>query len=127
MQIAGIGLDLIEVRRVAALLKRHGNAFREKVFTPQEIRYCEGRRNSAEHYAARIAAKEAVMKALGTGWARGVGWLDIEVRRGRGGKPNLALKGKAKSLAAKRRVTTLHVSITHTRRHALAWAIAEGR
>lgn len=124
-QIAGIGLDLVEVRRVRALLEKYGELFKRRVFTTDEINYCEAKKRAAEHYAGRLAAKEAVMKALGTGRAKGVQWQDIEVRTGRHGRPAIALRRKARSVAAKCRITAFHVSISHTTAHALAWVVAE--
>lgn len=127
MRISGIGIDLVEVGRVRRLLKRRGNAIKNRIFSPGEREYCERHKNSAEHYAGRIAAKEAVMKALGTGWAKGVGWLDIEVIAGRNGAPVVALHGKAAGTAKKQGIHAVHLSISHTRSHAVAWAIAERR
>ena len=79
--IVGTGIDIAEVPRIAASIERFGRRFLERVFTPDEIRYCESKANKAERYAGRFAAKEAAMKAIGTGWSRGVTWQDVEVRR----------------------------------------------
>ena len=79
--IVGLGLDIAEIDRIEAAIKRHGAPFLERLFTPAEVSYCERHKNSFERYAARFAAKEAAMKALGTGWSRGVRWRDIEVAR----------------------------------------------
>src|SRR3977135_2990439 len=97
--IVGLGMDIAEVDRIAAAIERHGGAFLKRVFTPAEIAYCEKHRNRTERFAGRFAAKEAAMKALGTGWARGVRWLDIEVVREPSGKPTLKLTGAGCAIA----------------------------
>src|SRR5271166_6536438 len=99
--IVGTGIDIAEVDRIAASIERFGRRFTERVFTAEEIRYCESKANKAERYAARFAAKEAGMKAIGTGWSRGVRWHDIEVRRLPGGRPTLMFHGKAGDFFAK--------------------------
>src|SRR5271165_1858386 len=93
--IVGTGVDIAEVPRIAASIERFGRRFTERVFTPDEIRYCESKANKAERYAARFAAKEAGMKAIGTGWRHGVTWRNIEVVRGPGGRPTMAFSGVA--------------------------------
>src|SRR3982750_2287727 len=93
--IVGTGIDIAEVPRVAEAIERYGQRFLQRIFTEGEIRYCESKANRVERYAARFAAKEAGMKALGTGWNHGVRWRDIEVRRQPGGRPTIALHGKA--------------------------------
>src|SRR5450759_4761629 len=97
--IVGLGLDIAEVDRIEASIRRHGRAFVERVFTPAEIAYCERHRNRAERFAGRFAAKEAAMKALGTGWRCGVRWVDIEVIREASGKPALKLSGASRAIA----------------------------
>src|ERR1035437_10823341 len=99
--IVGTGIDIAEVDRIKATIERFGRRFLERVFTPDEIRYCESKANKAERYAARFAAKEAAMKAIGTGWSRGVTWRDIEVRRLPGGRPTIVFHGKAGEIFAK--------------------------
>ncbi|HVN85404.1 MAG TPA: holo-ACP synthase [Candidatus Binatia bacterium] len=126
--IVGIGVDLIEVPRIAEALgnRRTGARFETRVFTPAEIAYCRKRRGSLESFAARFAAKEATMKALGRGYlGGGIGWLQIEVVRGRG-RPRLALTGRAKEHADSLGVTRFHLSLTHTSAFAIAYVIAEG-
>ena len=126
--IFGTGIDLIEVERVKQALERPatGARFRKRVFTPDEIAYCESRgRARFESYAARFAAKEATMKALGTGWNRHVGWQDIEVFRARGRRPTIKLLGKAAQFALGRKVVSFHLSISHSDQHAIAHVIAE--
>jgi len=126
--IFGTGIDLIEVERVRQALLRPltGARFRERVFTEGEIAYCESRgRGRFQSYAARFAAKEATMKALGTGWNRHVGWRDIEVVRARGRPPGIKLWGKAAEFASRRNVTGFQLSISHSAVHAIASVIAE--
>src|SRR5271156_2011449 len=116
-QIAGTGVDVIEVDRIERALKRPatGERFRARVFTQGEVTYCESRgRPRYQSYAGRFAAKEATMKALGTGWNRNVGWSEIEVVRQRGHAPSIKLSGKAAEFARKRGITAFHLSITHT-------------
>jgi holo-[acyl-carrier protein] synthase len=113
-------VDFVEVARVADALDRHGDRLLRRVFTAAEIAYCEGRRNRLESYAARLAAKEALLKALGTGWGRGLRWVEIEVARDAAGQPTLQLTGKAGALATARGVTQIRLSLSHTREHALA-------
>jgi len=128
-EIVGTGIDLIEVERVRAALERPatGARFRARVFTEREIAYCESRGlGRFQSYAARFAAKEAAMKALGTGWSRNVGWRDIEVVRERGRPPAIELSGKAAALARRRKVSRFHLSLTHTALGAIAHVIAEG-
>jgi holo-[acyl-carrier protein] synthase len=127
--IIGMGIDLVEVVRVRHLLDdpKIGLRFRDRVYTKGEIDYCEGRgRGKYESYAGRFAAKEAVMKAMGTGWGPRVGWLDIEVLPIPGGKPEVTLCNGASELARELRIRRLSVSISHTKSHAIAYVIAEG-
>jgi len=125
--IAGIGVDLCEIDRIErALAARHGARFRARVFTEGEQAYCEARRRGRfESYAARFAAKEAVMKVLGTGWSRGVGWRDVEVVRERGSPPALRLHGQAAVLARRLGMAHWLLTITHGRTTAIAWVLAE--
>ena len=124
--IVGLGVDITEVDRIEAAIKRHGRAFLERIFTPSEIAYCEKHRNRAERFAGRFAAKEAAMKALGTGWARGVRWVDIEVVREPGGKPTLALSGASREIADRLGAKNISLTITHSGNTALAQVILEG-
>ena len=124
--ILGHGVDLVEVDRIMRSVDRFGDRFLDRVFTPAERSYAGDGPRRDEHLAARFAAKEAVLKALGTGWAQGAGWADIEVVRGAGGKPSLALHGKAQELARAMGATRWHLSLTHTRGMAMASVIAEG-
>lgn len=123
--IVGLGVDIAEIDRIEAAIRRHGQAFLERVFTPTEISYCEGHRNKFERYAARFAAKEAAMKALGTGWRKGVRWRDIEVKNQAGGKPTISLAGAAGEHAARLGATRFSLSITHSGNMAFAEVILE--
>src|SRR5215475_6723801 len=97
--IVGTGIDIAEVPRIAESIERFGERFLRRVFTDQEIRYCESKANRVERYAARFAAKEAAMKALGTGWNFGIRWRDIEVIRPPGSRPTVHFHGKAAEIA----------------------------
>jgi holo-[acyl-carrier protein] synthase len=123
--ILGLGVDIAEVGRVKAAIERHGEVFLRRVFTSQEREYCERFKNKFERYAGRFAAKEAAMKALGTGWARGVRWVDVEVVREKGGRPTMALSGEAGKVAERLGVKRIALSITHTEAQALAQVIFE--
>ena len=124
--IIGMGVDLAEVERIKAAIERNGEGFLKRVYTAAEREYCEGFRNKYERYAGRFAAKEAAMKALGTGWRRGVRWVDFEVVRELGGRPTVRLDGEAKKIAAELGVLRIALSITHTESQALAQVIFEG-
>ena len=126
MNILGIGLDATDIPRVAELLNRYGDRFLQRVFTPGEIAYCTKRRNPAPHLAGRFAAKEAAMKALGTGQSQGVLWKDIEVVRDRGGPPRLDLHGGALRRAERMHVRNSLVTITHSDALALAQVMLLG-
>src|SRR5882757_4971016 len=124
--IVGTGIDIAEVPRIAQALARHGERFLHRVFTEGEIRYCDSKANRVERYAARFAAKEAAMKALGTGWNHGVRWRDIEVYRKPGSRPTIRFQGKAAEFAAQLGATNIALSITHTEEQAMAQVILEG-
>ena len=123
--IVGLGMDITEVDRIAAAISRRGRPFLQRVFTPTEIAYCEKHRNRAERFAGRFAAKEAAMKALGTGWASGVRWIDIEVVREPSGKPTLKLSGASRAIADRLGVKNIAVTITHDGNTALAQVVFE--
>jgi holo-[acyl-carrier protein] synthase len=123
--IVGLGVDIAEIDRIEAAIKRHGQPFINRVFTPTESAYCERFRNRFERYAGRFAAKEAAMKALGTGWTRGVRWVDIEVTRLPGGRPTLTLHGATQQIAQRLGVQQISLSITHSGNIAFAEAIFE--
>ncbi len=123
--IVGIGTDLAEVDRIQASVERYGTRFIERIYTPREIAYVESKANRFERYAARFAAKEAGMKAIGTGWRRGVRWQDFEVTNLRSGKPTLALHGVAAQVAEQLGVRSIALSLTHTAAMAMAVVILE--
>jgi holo-[acyl-carrier protein] synthase len=123
--IVGTGVDLAEVPRIRASIERFGERFIHRIFTPAEIAYVERKANKFERYAARFAAKEAGMKAIGTGWRRGVGWKDFEVANLRTGKPTLLFHGVAGQFAARLAVKNVSLSITHTSELAMAHVILE--
>lgn len=124
--IVGLGVDITEVERVRGAIERQGERLLKRVYTEKERVYCEKFKNKYERYAGRFAVKEATMKALGTGWSRGVRWVDIEVVREMSGKPRLELRGEAKKIADKLGVKHISVTITHTASQALAQVIFEG-
>lgn len=123
--IVGTGIDIAEVPRIRKSIERFGGRFLNRIFTQAEVRYCDSKANRIERYAARFAAKEAAMKALGTGWNRGVRWRDCEVVRAPGGRPTLLFHGKAAEFAAKLGVKNAALSISHTEEQAIAQVILE--
>jgi holo-[acyl-carrier protein] synthase len=123
--IVGTGIDIAEVPRMAQAIERFGQRFLTRVFTEGELRYCDSKANRIERYAARFAAKEAGMKALGTGWSHGVRWRDIEVLRQPGGRPTLAFHGRAGEFASRLGVVNVALSLTHTADEAMAQVILE--
>jgi holo-[acyl-carrier protein] synthase len=124
--IIGLGTDICQIERVARFLERYGPRFTRRCFTRDEIAYCERYANSAEQYAARIAAKEAASKALGTGWRRGVHWKNFEVASQPSGKPFLRVHGRAAEIASEMGVRHINVSLTHDAGVAVAVVIFEG-
>jgi holo-[acyl-carrier protein] synthase len=125
--IVGMGIDIAEVPRMRAAIDRHGDRFLNRVFTPAEIAYCQRHKNCHERFAARFAAKEAAMKALGTGWRRGVTWRDFEVFNASSGKPGMRLSGQALEICRRLGGHNVLLSITHTAEYAMAQVIVEGR
>jgi holo-[acyl-carrier protein] synthase len=123
--IVGTGVDLAEVPRIRASIERYGEKFIRRIYTPAEIAYVERKANKLERYAARFAAKEAGMKAIGTGWRRGVTWQDFEVANLPSGKPTLLLHGVAARFAEKLGVKNISLSITHTAELGMAHVILE--
>jgi holo-[acyl-carrier protein] synthase len=123
--IVGTGIDIAEVPRIRKALERFGDRFLQRVFTPAEILYCDSKANRVERYAARFAAKEAAMKAIGTGWNHGVRWRDCEVTRMPGGRPTLTFHGKAAEFAARLGVKHAALSLSHTAEQAIAQVILE--
>jgi holo-[acyl-carrier protein] synthase len=123
--IVGTGVDIAEVARIRESIERYGERFLRRIFTDGEIRYCERKVRRYESYAARFAAKEAGMKALGTGWSGGVRWRDIEVVRPEGQRPAIRFHGEAAAIAAKLGAKNIALSLTHTSEEALAHVILE--
>jgi holo-[acyl-carrier protein] synthase len=123
--VLGSGVDLCEVTRLRDAIARHGERLLHRVFTDREIAYAERKANKFERYAARFAAKEAGMKALGTGWRGGLGWRDLEVTNQRSGRPTLTFHGVAAKIAEQLGVRNISLSITHTKEQALAMVILE--
>ena len=123
MSVIGIGLDLVEVSRIRDLLERHGERFKQRTFTTGEIAYCDKCADAAMHYAARFAAKEAGAKALGTGFADGVSWKDIEVTRAENGAPSIAFHRGAFDMARSKGMKSALISLTHTKDTAAAQVV----
>lgn len=126
MRLIGHGIDIVEVSRIAAMRAEHGDRFLERCFTAGEREYAEPNRRRDEHLAARFAAKEAVLKALGTGLADGISWTEIEVTRDGRGRPGLRLTGQAGLVAREKGVDQWSISISHTEHYAAASVIAIG-
>lgn len=120
MPIIGHGIDLIEVARIAQMLERHGQRFLDRVFTPAEQAYAASSKRQVEHLAARFAAKEAALKALGTGWRDGIAWTDVEIVVAPTGKPSLMLHHAAAEIAKDLGIRSWTISLTHTSSHAIA-------
>jgi holo-[acyl-carrier protein] synthase len=122
--IYGTGTDIIEVARIKTVMDRD-IGFREKIFTPGEIAYCETKKHKYENYAARFSAKEAFMKAIGTGWRFGIRFADIDIYHDEYGKPLIRLSGKAEELATRERISEIHVSLSHVKEMATAIVVVE--
>jgi holo-[acyl-carrier protein] synthase len=122
--IVGLGTDITEIPRIGEMIERHGEHFLQRVYTEQEIRYCQQRKEAVQHFAGRWAAKEAVMKALGTGFLRGVGWRTIEVSALKSGQPVITLSGGARDYAKRIGVDEVLITISHCRAYATATAVA---
>ncbi|HEY4329460.1 MAG TPA: holo-ACP synthase [Phycisphaerae bacterium] len=125
MAIKGHGIDLVEVSRIAHMQTDHGPHFLDRCFTAAEQEYCLSHKISGERLAGRFAAKEAVLKVLGTGWRGEIKWTDMEILNDASGKPELTLSGETARIAASLGITRWHISITHTHDHAMASAIGE--
>ena len=125
-RIIGIGTDITECLRIAQMIDRHGELFINRVYTPHEIQYCQARKQATQHFAGRWAAKEAVLKAIGTGWRRGISWRDVEICNEPGGQPIVALHAGALEVAEQLGITDMLISISHCRSHATAYALAQG-
>lgn len=123
--IVAVGVDAVDIQRVQRLLKNDG--FVERIYTESERAYCLERARPAESFAARFAAKEAVMKCLGTGWSRGVGFRQVEVQRQANGELSVALTGRALEVSQEQEIGRIHLSLSHTAEQAVAFAVAESR
>ncbi|HMD54905.1 MAG TPA: holo-ACP synthase [Phycisphaerae bacterium] len=126
MAILGHGVDLVEITRIAEMIERHGEHFLNRCFTPAEQEYCSSYKDAGPHYAGRFAAKEAIVKALGTGFRGQINWTDMEILPDTEGRPILTLQGHIREAAGELGISHWHVSISHTFEHAMASAIAEG-
>ena len=127
MAILGHGIDLVDTPRIERLLGEHEQRFLDRVFTPGERAYCDaGGKMRVQRYAARFAAKEAVLKVLGTGWSAGIAWTDVEVIKEATGQPRVQLHGEAAAIAQRLGFTAWHISLSHLKGHALASVIGEG-
>jgi holo-[acyl-carrier protein] synthase len=124
--IRGLGTDIVEIVRIGEMIERHGELFLQRVYTEQEVAYCQKRAASYQHFAGRWAAKEAVLKALGTGWAKGIAWRDIEVATLPSGQPRVLVHGAVKEISQQAGIAGFLVSISHCRSHATATAVAVG-
>ena len=124
--IIGIGTDIIECLRIGQMIERHGELFINRVYTDHEIQYCQSRKQAIQHFAGRWAAKEAILKALGTGWRKGISWRDVEVRNEPGGRPVVALRGGDRDVVEQLGIAEMLISISHCRSHATAYALAQG-
>ena len=124
MDILGIGTDIIECPRIGKMVEHHGELFLRRVYTDREIRYCQSRKHAIEHFAGLWAAKEAILKSLGTDWSQGVSWTDIEVRQGQGGQPRVLVAGGAKETAIRKGIGDILIAISHCRTYATAYAVA---
>ena len=124
--VLGIGTDIVECLRIANMIEKHQDLFINRVFTPGEIEYCSGRKAATQHYSGRWAAKEAILKAIGTGWSNGIRWTDIEICNQMGGKPYVQLGGAARTIAHSKGISEILISISHCRLFATAFATALG-
>jgi holo-[acyl-carrier protein] synthase len=124
MEIVGIGTDIVECLRIGRMLEQHGELFLNRVYTEREVRYCQARKRAVEHFAGRWAAKEAILKCLGSGWRKGLCWTDMEIRNDPSGKPVVLLCGAAKESAQQLRIADILLTISHCRAYATAYALA---
>ncbi|MFQ5841309.1 MAG: holo-ACP synthase [Thermodesulfobacteriota bacterium] len=123
--IYGIGIDIVSIRRIERMLERWGPFFTQRVYTPGEIAFCEGKSNPGQHFALRWAVKEAMFKALGLGLRREIKWTDIEVANDRFGKPSLKVHNQAKGFLTDRNIKTAFVSISHEKDYGIAQVVLE--
>lgn len=124
--VLGIGIDIVECSRIGNMIEKHGDHFLQRVYSAGEIAYCTERKAADQHYAGRWAAKEAVLKALGTGWSLGIQWTEVEVVNQVGGKPVIVLSGTAAKIAEQKGIKSMLISISHCKSYATAYATALG-
>jgi holo-[acyl-carrier protein] synthase len=124
MEIVGIGTEIVECLRIGRLIEKHGEQFLTRIYTAREIRFCQARKSPSEHFSVRWAAKESVIKCLGTTWKPGLAWTDVEIRHDTSGIPRVILRGAVKELAQRRGVGTILLSMSHCRAYATAYATA---
>ena len=124
--IKGTGVDIVEVARIRKSLEKYSPRFEEKIFTPEEIRYCRSRPEPGIHFAARFAAKEAVMKCMGRGMDQQIGFKDIEVTHLKTGQPLIKMHGRGKEIFMQLKLKAIHLSLSHDKNYSIAQAIAEG-
>lgn len=124
MNILGIGTDIVECPRIGKMIEQHGELFLRRVYTDKEIRYCQARKHAIEHFAGRWAAKEAILKAIGTGWVRGISWTDLDIRNDSTGRPRVIVRGGARDAAERRGIGEILISISHCRTYATAYSLA---
>ncbi|TWT57667.1 Holo-[acyl-carrier-protein] synthase [Thalassoglobus neptunius] len=122
--IVGLGTDIVEIVRIGEMIERHGELFLQRVYSETEIKYCQRHKEAIQHYAGRWAAKEAVMKTLGTGFTKGVGWKDIQVHNKPSGEPVIVISGGAGQVAKLKGIDEVLITISHCRAYATATAIA---
>ena len=123
MEVLAHGIDMVDCARLAEMLDRHGERFLNRVITARELSYCLGKKRSLEHLAGRFAAKEAVMKVLGTGWSGGISWTDIEIYNNSAGQPGVRLTGRCRQVAGELGMKKILITISHIQTHAIASAI----
>lgn len=124
MELIAHGIDLVDFPRIEQMIERHGDRFLDRVFTAAERKYAGAHRNSVEKYAGRFAAKEAILKLIGTGWRGRIAWTDVEVTNDPAGRPEVTLSGEVKEIAERLRIRQISISITHTANFAIASAVA---
>ena len=127
MSVFSHGIDMVDCRRLAAMIGRHRDRFLKRVFTAAELEYCQGKKRRIEHLAGRFAAKEAVLKVLGTGLREGMNWTDVEILNEPSGQPKVHLAGRCRQIAAGKGIASILVSISHIQTHAIASAIGVAR
>jgi len=125
-RILGIGTDITECLRIAQMIERHGELFINRIYTPRETQFCQSRKHATQHFAGRWSAKEALLKALGTGWRPGISWRDIEVISEGHAPPRVQLHGEASNVARRLGIERMMISISHCRSHVTAYALAVG-